>query len=83
MSAAFSKPLGKAGPSIQSSKLAPTVTTSTNGRFGLLLQTRPLSSEIIGLFKYDPLRKLDKEQDAKVSRIRDHLSSSLISDRYR
>lgn len=64
--AAFSNPNQKARPSIQLSKLSPTVTTSTDSRFGLLLQVRPLSSEINRLFKYDPQRILDKEQDAKV-----------------
>jgi hypothetical protein len=82
LSAAFPKPHGKARPSIQPSKFSPTVTTSTNGRFGLLLQIRPLSSEIIGLLKYDPQRKLDKEQDAKVCNTLDHLSSLLNRHRY-
>ena len=66
LSAAFPKPHGKAQPSIQPSTFSSTVTTCTNGRFGLQLQTRYQSDEIISLLKYGPQRKLDNEQDAKV-----------------
>jgi hypothetical protein len=36
-----------------------------------ILQTRPISSDgILSLFKSDPQKKLDKEQDAKVGPFR-------------
>jgi len=82
ISAAFPKSQRKARPSVQPSRLSPTVTTRTDSRFGLLLQIRPLSSEIIGLFKYDPQRKLDKEQDAKVRCAFQHLALLLTGCRY-
>ena len=72
LSAAFSNPQGKARPSIQLSTLSPTIITRTKS--DLCLQIRPLSSTdnvVITLFKYDPQRKLEKEQEAKVGSVRE------------
>jgi hypothetical protein len=66
VSLAFSNPNGKARPSIHPPTSSPTVTTGTDSRFRRLLQIRPAPAELLSLFKYDPTKKLDKADDAKV-----------------
>jgi hypothetical protein len=66
VSAAFSNLHGKGSPQLQTT-FSTIHATTTNSGPGFVLQTRPLSSEgIITLFKSDPQKKLNKEQDAKV-----------------
>ena len=66
LSAAFPNPHEKARPSIQPSVFCPIVTISTDNRFGPVLQIQPPPSDFIGLFKFEPQRKLDGEQEVKV-----------------
>lgn len=86
-SAAFSNPYEKAQPTVQPSNLSPTVTTSTDNRFGLLLQIRPLD-EFSRIFKSDSKKKQDSEQetrdqDAKAGSQLEEFAWSLIRCRYK
>jgi hypothetical protein len=70
ISAAFSKPHEKGSALLQTSYYT-IHTTSTDSRPGFVLQTIPHSSEhpregIIGLFKPDPQKKHDNEQETRV-----------------
>jgi len=58
--------MGKARRSVKQS-YSTIHTTSTDSRPGFFLQTQPSSSDgIIGLFKADPQKKVDKELSNKV-----------------
>jgi hypothetical protein len=64
--ATFSKANGKGKPKLATT-LSTVHATITDVRTLLTTQTRPISSDgIMSLFKSDPQKKLDKEQNAKV-----------------
>jgi hypothetical protein len=66
VSAAFSKADEKGKPKLATT-LSTVHATITDVRTLLITQARPISSDgIISLFKSDPQKKLDKEQNAKV-----------------
>ena len=76
VSAAFSIPSRKSRPQ-QRTTISHVHTHSADSRPGFTLQTRPLSSDgIIALFKGDPHKKQDKEQNAKVGIFSDLGTSS-------
>lgn len=65
ISVAFRGPYGKSAPCLQTT-YSTIHTHSADSRPGFILQTRPVSAEILSMLKSDPLKNIDKEQALKV-----------------